>query len=439
VEAISRLFSNLEYSEDANEETVHNQEILAGVHSTFLVSATVAEAGDRKAIFAYLAQSENETAVSFVNREGNLVQSEPEIPSKGAVVNSNGWVALVSTVDTSLDLLALTNIANKKVHRPFIKGRVRIPYNNETLAWSHDGHYVAFVVQNDLHIYATLEKSLKIAPNAIDGFYSMAWSNQLPRLLLATGSCTDGCNHRIEIYDPQTLEITSRLSLSHVMLGAAAQVLCQPLWSPDDVYLAMVSVCYGADTFAPRELYIWNTQTDQFERLTSYTVNKDYVPFASYKHFWLDAQTLLVSVVYFAPDGIKTETFSYTVQTQKTLRLSDASFQELAINPVSGMWAVRAVANFETLSTPTNTQLLLGDMTQGLRPAAGMITADQIACNLHWSPDGEVLASTLHRTQCSAPVEAIVFYDRTGQVISRHVPAGDPTQRQIIPIGWLAR
>lgn len=297
----------------------------------------------------------------------------------------------------------------------------------------------------NLYIYSLDKEQLTSVPLNLRTPFSLLASSSKAHLLIASGSCSNDelCDHDIEVYDVDKQAIIHKMPLD-LRFGYSGESFCQMQWSPDEQYVAFISICDPTATYSPRELYLWNTKDNYVLRITDYTLStiqqkQPRIPFASYRHFWLDAQTLLVGVIYFAPEGTKTETFSYNVQTRKTLLLSDASFQELAINPVNGIWAVRAVAGFETRSTPTSTQLLLGDATQGLHPAADMTTAEDVVCNLSWSSDGEVLASTLHRTQCSAPVEAIVFYDRTGQEISRHVPAGDPTQRQIIPIGWLAR
>jgi hypothetical protein len=182
-------------------------------------------------------------------------------------------------------------------------------------------------------------------------------------------------------------------------------------------------------------------QKNVLKQLTNYTKsrsNKSAYILASYTPIWLTENDLLIGAIFGDQAELNTQSIHLQLPELTRTVLSDKAIVEWAANLKHGLVATREVFNVTPNSIEASAQMTLAQLNQQTLTADNKVALSD-GCNLHWSPDGEVLASTLRRTQCSAPVEAIVFYDRTGQEISRHVPAGDPTQRQIIPIGWLAR
>jgi hypothetical protein len=401
--------------------------------------------------YAYILRAEPYPRIVFINTNSAVI-------SETQLLLTNAEIAQVVTSNFLISIFTYTNLNEKLEPFYLVNAKTgtiqslsigRLSHMQQRYTHSPDGKmlgvsflhpkngYSAYLYHIEAAHWVPLLENLSRPPQLI-------WSRTSQQVLMVSGWCPspDDCDHQLTIFDVADGSVTKQILLSDYDLGfSAGDSLCGLSWSPSQRYIAFMSACGGPAEINPKEIYLWDMQKNVLKQLTNYTKPKSdrsaYI-LASYTLLWLTENDLLIGAIFGDQAQLKTQSIHLQLPELTRTVLSDKAIVEWAANPKDGLVATREVFNVAPHSVEASTQISLAQLNQQtFTPDNKVDLLD--GCNLHWSPDGEVLASTLHRTQCSAPVEAIVFYDRTGQVISRHVPAGDPTQRQIIPIGWLAR
>lgn len=413
----------------------------------------LAQIDDRESemTYAYILRAEPYPRIVFINTNSVII-SETQLPL------TNAKIAQVVTSNFLISIFTYTNLNERLEPFYLVNAKMgtiqslrvgRLSHMQQRYTHSTDGKmlgvsflhpetgYSAYLYHIEAAHWVPLLENLSRPPQLV-------WSKTSQQVLVVSGWCPspDDCDHQLTIFDVADGSATKQILLSDYDLGySAGDSLCGLSWSPSQRYIAFMSACGSPAEINPKEIYLWDMQKNMLKQLTNYTKsgsNRSAYILASYTLLWLTDNDLLIGAIFGDQAELNTQSIHLQLPELTRTVLSDKAIVEWAVNPKYGLVAAREVFNLNPNSLETSAQVTVAQLNQQTLTADNKVALSD-GCNLSWSPDGEVLASTLHRTQCSAPVEAIVFYDRMGQEISRHVPAGDPTQRQIIPIGWLAR
>jgi hypothetical protein len=319
------------------------------------------------------------------------------------------------------------------------------PGANQTLVWSEDSLEVFFIADESetieiasLHRYS-LVSGTTISLN-IHGFQQSNLALISPDNVVTTSlNCnpSNNCASRIEALSTVNgLTLNSRSFAYNIDLPVFPWPICDLKTSPADL-VSFLMTCEGLMPDPPKEIHIWNPQTNDVVRVTNYTLPyfSEPMPIATnnamYETFWHDDDTLLISVTHVRTGVDVNETIAYHPSTQTTTVLSGLMTREWARNPVSGQLAYRAFTT--DAFAPVNPVIHLATYTHDTLTVQATLPN---GCDLDWSPDGATLAYTVRGTTCTEPVTALAFYDvATGE--TQQVAVSD--YREVLPVGWVRR
>lgn len=323
---------------------------------------------------------------------------------------------------------------------------------NHPFAWSPDSRYMAFTSFEDgragIVVYDVYTASrANITTNKIVEYYDVAWSPNGNYLAMAGLDCSGGlldCQVHISVYDQttQTFDVAINAIRSGGDLGNLAS--CQLDWSPDNYFISFVSSCDPSFNAIEKELFVLDRQQAQIHAITSYTTTAiqppdapiDYpIRWARYDPFWVDGNTLLVSVSYAetSTDNILDQITSYNLKDNSTTILrTDGRGVRWARHPSLGYLAFGLVRGYYASSPLFAVERATFD-TGHLNTIAVL----PAGCDLSWSPDAEYLAYTVRadmNAECESPMTSAIIVDSsTGEVKEKILGAAG----SMMPVGWI--
>jgi hypothetical protein len=436
-----------------------------------LIFTTASLAQDRSSqLYAYIERSDT-TSLVIVDPAVNMTE---EI-ARYVYPVSSGWSVhhvLLHELNSELWSFAvlyrgygdvMLSIANLKTGftRELITGA---PYNPEIL-WSPDGQKVAFITSSlepekkpglDVYIYDLTTDELKSLTDSKVRYAGLAWSSDSSEI--ATFShycevleyCSEQTHSVLYIFD-----IKTGLAIDHLILPQEFTLPCDPIFSPQEDFVAFTSHCYGyiVGWLAPSDIYLYNRQSKLVERVTTFgdkafegSIEK-YTFYVIYGYAWLDDQTLLVGVDY----RVVTKEEGHQLLTYHldgtAMLLSSELGADFTIVPSRGQIILRSrspefVLNPDLENRPIQTFTaaitdlkISQDVVSKLQPITLPLTTPFV-----WSPDGTKAFGFVLRQGADQPekTDEILFFDSRIQDIRVYSLPRQQEDRLIIPVGWIS-
>ena len=338
---------------------------------------------------------------------------------------------------------------------------------DQTVAWSPNSQYIAFIARsgqdssnnNTLHwgayLYSVQTSTLTRLPIRQNMPIRFAWSADSKYLAIEGG--TDQIVHQdandavlLEVWNAQIGKVEKIDDLSN-LVGAYDLGMCNMNWSPDDQYIAFVSICDSTRVGnIAREVYSFNIKTGQTKQVTNLATHmlsmKPIYVDSQFSLNWLSPSHLMIGQWVSVqgnqgkPSPQITQTLLYDPVTTNTSIYSSGKVQALSINPVNGRLAV-SLASAISAETflPIAAQVKTGNFNAATNIAS--IESDislPDGNNFAWSSDGKILAyqqtgtnNFIFVTDGSSPTVSYTFSDSSVAADSASKTA------YILPIGWV--
>ncbi|MBX3064913.1 MAG: hypothetical protein KF726_18165 [Anaerolineae bacterium] len=443
------------------------QKILAiSVLCFFCLSSTVQILAQPIDGYTYLyipTEGNPEIAILVISNESISQETTIQLPSSmgklsDALLSPHGdWIALFYTPNPTGGGLRLFNTLTSEV-RDLVAGRFALNSSmrsrqSQVVAWSLDGHYLAFDILTDngitLYLYALQENKLTpIAENLLH-YSRMVWSPDSSLFAFERSNCTDDgkCTFSIELLDPVSLSIDRSIDVSSLFLGnsVVASTVCSMAWSPDGRYLSLVSVCDLTALEARKEVFYLDLESGNLIQLTHYTDEARKTEGAisligQYSTFWLDDTILLIGAIVGSNRELLTETVEFTIPNTNSIKIIDAAATEWANDPQTKSLFFRTTANVSVDTfLPTSVGMVkLDSANKAISLGSSEVRA--IACNLSVSPDGAYVAYSEHVSKrCEDGIATLTFVNLASSNIIEFdfsVKLKSDVDR-IIPLGWV--
>ncbi len=421
--------------------------------------------------YAYIVQDQRGTQIISIAPHTGEVQGSLNIAANGPIYQAftspdGEWVAMLilrTTLREQHLAVVLENIRTGET-RDLMSGFIRSEASgiggSQFVAWSPDSQYLAInmalsgFVDSEIYLYSiALNSTLNLTDDNIHQ-EQVAWSDNSVRLVTSSSQCSrTSCIHELKTFD-----ISSGASGKTLDLIATSYSLYPPLceleWSPDENYISFVTQCNSSYIEAPKDVYIWNLEDDTIQpakqnTTRSFQEQPGRILYGAYDTVWLDNTKFLIGSWGFIQNKMPFAATVIVQPTDQTTRvLAEVGIHEIALHRETGalafqtFWITESPFGFESVYGPvviTNTSELQQSNLNGVLSGNNIDVAGRRICNPRWSPDGSMLAYTLHKADnCRANLARIVFADNHGRILSENVPQ-NPTDRRdiILPIGWV--
>lgn len=434
------------------------------------LSLLVVRAQDQSSItYAYIVQGSDQNQLVRVDalsgssriQTANTGRAIPGFHLYQAISSPDGrWFATLgfyTTTDGQNLLVQIENVATGDV-RNLVAGAIRTDAqgvaDSQVIAWSPDSQRLAinFVVDGDgeIFIHSIASNSTINLTNDKADQYQIAWSNISTQIAATTRLCqSDDCVWELDVYNVTSGAIEKRIDLTSTAYPLFAPA-CALSWSPDDQYISFVSTCDSALEL-PKDIYVWNLSNDAIVAVTQNTAPVFQIRPGSllqgiYESIWIDDTSLLIgsrSFVQNQADDARTAITKLPDLTEITL--ANSAFREFALNRDTGALAFQTMNDSQltgaVAATPASIVVVaVSRLELGFESSAFHAnTMMPKACNMAWSPEGEILAYTVHEADnCLANLLGIVFLDDAGNVLAEHsLDALGTLNTVVLPVGWI--
>ncbi|MFN8421587.1 MAG: hypothetical protein U0528_20425 [Anaerolineae bacterium] len=426
--------------------------------------------------YAYIVHSGDakELALILLDNASPQAHEQRQIPIPadrqfqffGAIPSPTGeWIALPfqSPEGTRLQLY---NILSSEIF-DVVDGSLSLRDINglpdQHLVWSPDGKNLAFlaVASTDdkestggVFIYSVdTQNTLKLVDET--SFYArLAWSADSKLLAISNRECADTqrCEFSLSIADTTTDSITQSVNISFLDFGAASYIgvdtLCSLDWSPDSRYISFIPICSYEPSPIPKEIYVWDTQSDELTPLTSFTTDVQ-IPqdgmfsVGFYSVVWITADALLVSGVWGTNASLQTGTFMAHVADKTMTEISADAVEYWALSPTRQKAAYRSTAAIDAerlVSDPP--KLNISDVGADSSLSNSSTTTIN-ACRLSWSPDSATLAYTFQTDldsfgrSCTLAPLGIGLMDASTKQTVEYSFTSDERSKGVVIVGWV--
>jgi hypothetical protein len=378
-------------------------------------------------------------------------------PRFRSLVSPNGeWIAsaLTSTDNTRL-MIYLYNVVSGEA-RQITEGYILMQGRN--FGWSPDSLYLALVIGKytedlELLVYSIADSSLTNITNDDFDQHDLGWSPDSKQILTFTHPCSinDPCSHQLEVFDREKAAPLAQIDLTSLpFVGGSA---CDPRVSPDGSFISLISNCGLAIGFVidfPNEGYVWNVETEELSQITDFANGAKAGVFRSYyQQVWLDAQTLLIGVNYAVGDTPEQQRLVTYNPVDKTTNLLSNEFGfGFALNNAKTQLSLES-SNMFTEETNAGRQTQLGilpvNQESSLQDQISDLSAINsldipTACEMQWSPDGNILAIPASDKHCTSILSSVFFVNAEDNLLEEYrteLNAADQEEGSIVPIGWI--
>jgi Tol biopolymer transport system component len=345
-----------------------------------------------------------------------------------------------------LDFATGTVRAVSDLHGLFQSTGSRDSREHEAHVWSDDGKQLAVWFVKDgttptIAIVDTRTLSVDYIQSDAQFFQRLAWSHNSQWLAVTAGRCdSDPCTSRLQIVDAQANRVVQQFAAPHATVGYAGDMLCDLVWSPDDRYVAMRTICSDKSIYSKREVFLANITTGELVQLTNYNQQyEDRIISPYYRTFWLGDE-MLIGVLIYGETILRLETLKYSPASKSLTTIDDARLEQIVRNPMtSTLFVQRLTRDTDNVDNPLKFSAEVRD-DQNSRVVARF--ANLSGHDFSWSPDGEYFASTIRCTgTCTVDIEQIMIATASGEIVTSVTlenPKNDPATFYV-PLGWVSQ
>ncbi|MBX3064914.1 MAG: hypothetical protein KF726_18170 [Anaerolineae bacterium] len=421
----------------------------------------IVKAQPTNAAYAFLhIEQSGSTSIHLVHRESVAIVKSLPVPegyifARVILGVESHWLAVIFAAPiggSANDLLQLVNIDTLET-RDLLKGKLSTVINSyddldQTVAWSPDGRFIAVssAVTDlwDVHIFDTTTQKLSSMGLQLASPASIVWSADSSRLAVVSESCEAAtCNQTITVVDAATNRLEKSYDLTAALEIPFGARFCKLTWSPDGRYIGFIFNCDLTSIDIIKEIYLLDLQTEKVQRLTNFKREMlqqegSMIAAGDYRMYWQKDGTLVVGVLVYSNLSMLSQTLSYTFADLKPTLLLEGNSEEWELNPIDSTVALRFVEayNANDLSPESVSTKLVNLEANNVSEIQSL----EAGCNLDWSPDGMVLAYSIHsENNCQNPILGFAFYNvDEGRAAQYTIPLGSVgAGNRIVPLGWV--
>ncbi|MBX3065969.1 MAG: PD40 domain-containing protein [Anaerolineae bacterium] len=334
---------------------------------------------------------------------------------------------------------------------------------DQHIVWSPDGKNLAFLAvasiddkepTGGVFIYSVDTQNILKLVDETSFYARLAWSADSKLLAISKRECSDTqrCEFSLSVADINIGSVTQSVNIPFLDFGAASYIgvdtLCSLAWSPDSRYISFVSICSYEPSPIPKEVYVWDTQSEELTPLTSFTTaiqipQDGMFSVGFYSVAWITANTLLVGGVWGTNTSLQSGTFLAHVADKTMAEISVEAVEQWAIAPTRQKAAYRSTTAVDAERlVPDPPKLNISDIGADSSLSNSSTTATN-ACHLSWSPDSTTLAYTFQtdldsfgRSCTLAPLGIGLIDDSTKQTVEYSFTS-DERSKGVVIVGWV--